>query len=80
MLDHRDRISDIREDLKALREEQKDGFKTLETTITKRLDHHSGRIRSLELWRAYIIGIAAAIATLVSIGWQWVASAFRGGS
>lgn len=38
--------------------------------LTKRLDEHSGRLRKMEVWRGWLLGILAALGAV--IGWGWL--------
>lgn len=40
--------------------------------VDQRLDNLDRRLRALESWQARVMGIAAAVAAVVSAGWQWL--------
>lgn len=42
----------------------------LRADLIKRLDEHSGRLRKIEVWRGWLLGILAALAAV--IGWGWL--------
>lgn len=58
----------LHDDLSDLRREMREGFASLH----ERLDDQDQRLRKLESWQSRVMGIAAAVAAIVSLGWSWL--------
>ena len=50
------KLEDIRDDVKEIKQDVKAGFKD-----------HNGRLRGLEVWRGYIIGITVGVGAIVTL-------------
>lgn len=64
------RVDYLHDELRDLRQAMDGRFDRVE----RRLDDLDQRLRRLESWQARVMGIAAAVATVVSAGWSWVRS------
>lgn len=62
------RVDYLHDELRDLRRAMDDRF----DRVDSRLDDLDRRLRQLESWQSRVMGIAAAVAAVVSAGWSWL--------
>ena len=53
--------------LEALMAEHRDDLRDLKKMVGRTLDDHEQRLRTIEGWRAHVVGVAAAVGTAASL-------------
>jgi len=58
--------------LEAILPEIRDELREMRKMLSERLDEHEQRITSLERWRSWVLGAAAAVGAAASYLWRWI--------
>jgi len=65
--------------LEAILPEIRDELREMRVLIGERLDEHEARITTLEKWRSWVLGAAAAVGVAADAFWRWLSAGRQGG-
>ncbi|HEY8415804.1 MAG TPA: hypothetical protein VIK99_08535 [Thermaerobacter sp.] len=65
--------------LEAILPEIRDELREMRVLIGERLDEHEDRITTLERWRSWVLGAAAAVGAAADAFWRWLSAGRQGG-